>query len=157
MENQLNVLSESLDKKLEVLHEIQEYNIRQEKIFTAEKVDMSAFDEAVTEKERLINMLERLDEGFDTMYHKLAEQLKDNKERYADQIRALQDKIKAVLDLSVSIQAQEVRNKQLIEQYFAKERKGLQQNRKSSAVAYNYYRNASNTMNVQSQFLDSKQ
>jgi len=157
MENQLNVLSESLDKKLEVLHEIQEYNIRQEKVFTAEKVDMDSFDEAVAEKERLIVMLEKLDDGFETLYHKLAEQLRDNKAQYADQIRVLQDKIKSVMDLSVSIQAQEARNKQLVEQYFSNERKGLQQNRRSSAVAYNYYRNASNNMNGQSQFLDSKQ
>ena len=41
MENQLTILSESLDKKLEVLQKIREYNKRQEEIFSAEKVDMS--------------------------------------------------------------------------------------------------------------------
>ena len=33
MENQLTILSESLDKKLEVLQKIREYNKRQEEIF----------------------------------------------------------------------------------------------------------------------------
>ena len=47
MENQLTILSESLDKKLEVLQKIQDYNKRQEEIFSAEKVDMSFFDDAV--------------------------------------------------------------------------------------------------------------
>ena len=47
MENQLTILSESLDKKLEVLQKIREYNKRQEEIFSAEKVDMSLFDDAV--------------------------------------------------------------------------------------------------------------
>ena len=37
MESQLTILSESLDKKLEVLQKIQEYNKRQEEIFSAEK------------------------------------------------------------------------------------------------------------------------
>ena len=44
MENQLTILSESLDKKLEVLQKIREYNKRQEEIFSAEEVDMSLFD-----------------------------------------------------------------------------------------------------------------
>ena len=48
MENQLTILSESLDKKLEVLQKIREYNKRQEEIFSAEKVDMSLFDDAVS-------------------------------------------------------------------------------------------------------------
>ena len=49
MENQLTILSESLDKKLEVLQKIREYNKRQEEIFSAEEVDMSLFDDAVEE------------------------------------------------------------------------------------------------------------
>ena len=157
MENQLNILSESLDKKLEVLARIQEYNSEQEKVFTSSKVDMSTFDEAVEKKQQLIDELEKLDEGFETMYRNLAEQLEHDKAQYADQIREIQGKIKAVLDLSVSIQVQEDRNKQLIEQYFARERKGLQQSRKTSTAAYNYYKSAAQSEYRPSQFVDSKQ
>ena len=64
MENQLTILSESLDKKLEVLQKIREYNKRQEEIFSAEEVDMSLFDDAVEEKQRLIDEVVHLDEGF---------------------------------------------------------------------------------------------
>ena len=70
MENQLIILSESLDKKLEVLQKIQDYNKRQEEIFSAENVDMSLFDDAVEEKQRLIDEVVRLDEGFEIMYEK---------------------------------------------------------------------------------------
>lgn len=72
MENQLTILSESLDKKLEVLQKIREYNKRQEEIFSAEEVDMSLFDDAVEEKQRLIDEVVHLDEGFEIMYEKLA-------------------------------------------------------------------------------------
>lgn len=54
MENQLTILSESLDKKLEVLQKIREYNKRQEEIFSAEEVDMSLFDDAVEENSGLL-------------------------------------------------------------------------------------------------------
>ena len=87
MENQLTILSESLDKKLEVLQKIREYNKRQEEIFSAEKVDMSLFDDAVEEKQRLIDEVVRLDEGFEILYEKLAKELEGNRQRYAAQIR----------------------------------------------------------------------
>ena len=38
MESQLTILSESLDRKLEVLQKIQEYNKRQEEVFSADHV-----------------------------------------------------------------------------------------------------------------------
>ena len=119
MENQLIILSESLDKKLEVLQKIQDYNKRQEEIFSAENVDMSLFDDAVEEKQRLIDEVVRLDEGFEIMYEKLARELEGNRERYAAQIRELQQKVSRVTELSVTVQAQEARNKKLIENYFA--------------------------------------
>ena len=156
MENQLTILADSLEKKIQVLTEIQEYNKRQEQVFSAEEVDMDGFDAAVEEKGKLIEKLSLLDSGFETMYEKLSVQLKDNREKYAAEIRALQEKITTITEMSVTIQAQEKRNKHLIEQFFAKERKELQQNRKTSKVAYDYYRRVNNASFVQPQIYDSK-
>ncbi len=157
MENQLNILSESLDKKLQVLGEIQEYNRQQEQAFQSEQADMDQFDAAIEEKERLIEKLTRLDEGFEILYARLADELKDNRERYAAQIKALQDKVSRVMELSVSVQAQEARNKKLVEDYFKKAHKEIRQSRQSSKAAYDYYRSMSGVGYVQPQFMDSKQ
>ena len=156
MENQLQILSESLDRKLEVLKEIQEYNQRQESAFSAETVDMGGFDEAVAEKDRLIEKLTLLDAGFETMYAKLAKELEGNRDKYRVQIKELQEKISRVMEMSVLIQAQEARNKKLVEQYFSRERRNLQQSRKHSVAAYNYYKSLSGANAESSQFLDSK-
>ena len=156
MENQLIILSESLDKKLEVLQKIQDYNKRQEEIFSAEKVDMSLFDDAVEEKQRLIDEVVHLDEGFEIMYEKLARELEDNRERYAAQIRELQKKVSQVTELSVSVQAQEARNKKLIENYFAKERANIGQRRKNAKSAFDYYKSMSGSGYVQPQMYDNK-
>ena len=155
MESQLTILSESLDKKLEVLQKIQEYNKRQEEVFSAEKVDMSLFDDAVEEK-RLIDEVVRLDDGFEIMYEKLARELEGNRQRYAAQIRELQAKVAKVTELSVSVQAQEARNKKLIESYFAKERSNIGQRRKSARSAFDYYKSMSSTGYTQPQMYDSK-
>lgn len=156
MENQLTILSESLDKKLEVLQKIQDYNKRQEEIFSAEKVDMSLFDDAVEEKQRLIDEVVRLDEGFEVMYGKLAKELEGNRERYAVQIKELQRKVSRVTELSVSVQAQEARNKKLIESYFARERANIGQRRKNAKNAFDYYKSMSGAGYVQPQMYDNK-
>jgi len=75
MENQLVILLESLKKKEKVLEKIQEYNKRQEQVFSENPVDMSTFDAAVEEKGKLIEELTRLDLGFEILYERLAEQL----------------------------------------------------------------------------------
>lgn len=157
MENQLNILSESLDQKLQVLKEIQEYNDRQERAFKSEQADLDDFDAAMEEKERLIQKLTNLDEGFETLYDRVAGELADNREKYAPRIKELQDKVARVMDMSVSIQAQEARNKKLVEDYFAKARTDLRQNRQTSKAAYDYYKNMSGVGYVPSQFMDSKQ
>ena len=156
MESQRTILSDSLDKKLEVLQKIQEYNKRQEEVFSAEKVDMSLFDDAVEEKQRLIDEVVRLDDGFEIMYEKLARELEGNRQRYAAQIRELQAKVAKVTELSVSVQAQEARNKKLIESYFAKERSNIGQRRKSARSAFDYYKSMSSTGYTQPQMYDSK-
>ena len=143
MESQLSILRESLTAKRQILLEIQEYNRRQEAVFTAEEVDISLFDEAIEEKGRLIDKLTQLDDGFDSMYQKLARELENNRERYAEQIHEIQQQIKEITDLGVSIQVQEARNKSLVEKFFSRERKSMRTNLKNSAKAYRFYKSMS--------------
>lgn len=156
MGNSLNLLSESLDMKIQVLKEIEEYNKKQTEAFSNEEPDMDGFDEAIEEKGLLIEKLEKLDEGFEIMYAKVADLLSEDRERYADKIRELQEKISIITDLSVSVQAQEARNKSLIENYFLKAKRGIKKGRVGSKAAYDYYKNMSGTSVVEAQFLDSK-
>ena len=157
MESQLTISSESLDRKLEVLQTIQEYNQRQEEVFSAEKVDIRQFDAAVEEKQHLIDEVVRLDDGFEILYEKLAKELEGNRQRYAAQIKEMQAKVAKVTELSVSVQAQEARNKKLVENYFARERAGIGQRRKSAKSAFDYYKSMSGAGYVPPQMYDNKQ
>lgn len=156
MENELTILSESLDKKISVLEDIQAYNRKQEQAFLSETADMDGFDQALEEKEELIQRLEKLDDGFEILYEKIAAELKDNRAAYANRIRELQEKIRQITDMSVAIQAQEARNKKLIEEYFAKAKSGIKQGRQGSKAAYDYYRNMSGAAFNKPQYMDSK-
>lgn len=152
----LTILIESLQKKSKVLEDIQKYNERQAELFKSQEVSLDAFDEVVEEKGKLIDALAKLDEGFETLYARIAEEVASNKDLYADQIKQLQALIAKVTEQSVSIQAQEARNKDLVEQYFRSQKQQLKVKKQSSAVAINYYKNMSKTSVVSPQFLDSK-
>lgn len=155
-ENYLALLEESLKRKLQVMAEIQKYNQRQQEIFQSEHVDMDKFDEYVEEKGILIDKLNSLDSGFEKLYTKVAEQLQGNRERYSIQIKTLQGLVTEVTDVSVEIQAQEARNKKLIEDYFRKERESIRMGRKSSKAAIGYYKTMNKSNIVPPHFMDSK-
>ncbi len=156
METQLDILSETLDKKLLVLKRIQEYNKVQEQSFQNGQAKLQDFDEAVDQKGRLIEELNRLDEGFELLYERLSQELKDNRQRYAGQIKALQQKVAQVTELSVVIQSQEQRNKKLVEDFFAGQKAQIGKNRKTSKAAYGYYKSMSGANFAQPQFFDDK-
>lgn len=156
MENYLQVLEESLYKKLDVLGRIEMLCARQEQILSAETVSEEEFDKSIEEKGILIDELTKLDEGFETLYGHIKEQLAKGKEKYKPQIAALQGKIAEVTDKSVAIRTQEARNKRLAENYFLKTREDLKKGRKSSKAALNYYRSMNKSQMVSPQFMDKK-
>ena len=152
----LTILIESLQKKSKVLEDISAYNERQSQLFKSGDASLESFDGLVEEKGKLIDALVKLDEGFETLYERIADEVVTNKDLYADQIRQLQELIRKVTDQSVTIQAQEARNKELVENYFRKQKQQLKSKKQSSQAAINYYKNMSRTSVVPPQFLDSK-
>lgn len=155
-ENYLTLLEESLKRKLQVMGDIQEYNLRQQELFQSGSADLDKFDEYVAEKGELIERLTALDNGFERLYANVAAQLQGNRQQYADQINRLKKLVGEVTDTSVAIQAQEARNKKLIEDYFRKEKDGIRVGRKSSKAAIGYYKTMSKSAVVPPHFMDSK-
>ena len=156
-ESYLNVLEESLEKKLQVMAEIKECNLRQQEIFQEERVNLEKFDEFVDRKDELIDEITKLDSGFEILYQNVSRELQDNREKYAEKIKHLQELVTRVTEESVTIQAQEARNKKSVEDYFRKERLNIGQSRRTSKAAYDYYKNMSQSNVVQPQFMDNKQ
>lgn len=156
IDNYLGILEESLDRKAEVLDEIMEYNRAQELLLRQENVSMDELDASMEQKDALIQKLVGLDEGFESLYERIREQLQENKDVYQEQIKRLQELIAQVTEKSVSVQAQEARNKKLVEDYFMTEKSQLCQGKKASKVAYGYYKSMSNGNAVPPQFMDQK-
>lgn len=156
MDNYLSVLEDSLKKKLQILDELTDYTMQQQELLKVEELDYEAFDRLVDQKEPLIQRIMELDQGFETVYDRIKEQLLGNKEQYAAQIKALQSLIGELTDKSVKLQTMEQRNKSAVEQQFRKSREKIRQGRQNKQAALNYYKNMNNSNYVPPQFLDNK-
>lgn len=152
----LSILEDSLKKKLVILEQIEEVSNAQSALLKEETFDLKRFDAMVDEKDGFIKQLETLDDGFETLYDNVREELLRDRSKYEQQIRRMQELISQITDKSVSIQAKESRNKAAVEHYFAKEKQSIGQGRKTAKAVYGYYQNMSNTNVPASRFLDQK-
>ena len=154
-QNYLQVLSESLDKKTVILKELQRLTGIQKEIVEAEEFDDEAFNANVEMKAALITELQKMDNGFQILYNNTKDQLESGRERYASEIKVLQQKISVIMDLNASLQVAEANNKKLVEKRFAALRKEVHQVKKSKATAANYYKTMNN-ITSEPYFLDKK-
>ena len=105
MDTYLQMLKESLDKKIEILNQILQYEEQQQEMVKQENFDYEAFDKSVNEKVVLVDQIEALDDGFEKVYDRIRSELLLNKDKYADQIRVLQNQISEITEMNVSIEA----------------------------------------------------
>lgn len=143
IENYLNIMNESLQKKNALLDKIAENCKKQEALLKQEELSFPEFDALMTEKDGQAAELSKLDDGFEGLYEKVRKQLQDEKEQYRNQILSMQALIQEITEKSNHIQTMEERNKQSMEGHLRKERGKLQMSRQASAAAYNYYKSAS--------------
>lgn len=156
MSSYLNVLEESLKKKLIVLDRIGAASNAQGELLKEEKLNTEKFDLLVAEKDACIEELEKLDEGFEALYDRIKEELLKNRELYAEQIKRLQALIAEITDKNVAVQAQEARNRDAVAAYFKREKQALGQSRKSSKAAYGYYRSMDKAIREDASYMDMK-
>ena len=96
--NYLSLMSDSLNKKAEVLEAIAGINDNQNEILQAQPFELDDFDATVHQKAELIDQLERLDDGFASLFARVREQLDGRKEQYAGESKSMQQLIRKVTE-----------------------------------------------------------
>ena len=107
------------------------------------------------EKSACIDILNSLDDGFQSIYDRVRDDIQMYKQNYKDDIKRLQELIREVSSLSATIQAQESRNKLQIERKFRQLREETKTAKRSVSMANKYYQNMSRVSN-EPQFMDKK-
>lgn len=152
----IQMLIQSLEKKVQALEKIQTYNLEQNEILRADEVDMDRWQAVVEKKSEEIDNINFYDQGFENVYARVRDELQDHRDAYKEQIKQLQQLIKRITDLSVDVQAQEERNKQLAQQFFAHHKKQSRQFKENKKVLSAYKNQMRKTGYVDAQFLDKK-
>ena len=155
-ETYIQIMLQSLEKKSRVLDQIIQLNEQQKTVLESADSPVEDFDETVEKKSALIEQMEQLDSGFEKLYDRVREELRTNKDTYKDQIRKMQDYIRAVTDKSVQIQTQEARNKELMTSKSARVKKQARQVRTNFKATSSYYQSMSRTSVIDPQFMDDK-
>lgn len=155
-ETYVDVLITSLKKKISILEKLEKVVMEQERILKDPKVSLEELDEKDKDKSELLQELEKADEGFERIYNHVKEEFAVNKYQYETQIKEMQGMIKRITDLTVKLQAQEVRNKQWMELYFRNKKQEVRIFRKGTKSTERYTSHMANRPQGQSYFLDKK-
>ena len=155
--NYVDMLVNSLEKKYNTLLNMEKLEIKQEEFISNKKVTAEELSNLFDEKARYIEKLEELDLGFEKLYERTTIDIKDNKELYKEEILKMQDLIRKISDLTVSLQARQNRNKEKYKVFFENKKQEIKQFKKSSKTVSNYYKNMYNShQEGSSYFLDKK-
>ncbi len=156
METYMDMLQDSLRKKLEILDKIMTCQKEESDMLKGGSMDRDVFDRSMTEKVELAESIDSLDDGFEKVYDRIREEMIAHKEGYVNQIRALQNMISEISEKNVLIQAEENRIRLEVENYAKRESAALRQRRDNGKAARSYYNNMKKLNYVGSQFMDKK-
>ncbi len=150
------MLRESLQKKVSLLRDIVIKNEEQKAILEDEKSTPDEWQSNIDSKDELVQQIIALDDGFDSIFKKVEQELSDNREAYTDEIHRMQDLIRVITDLSERVRSQEKINADLARARFSSLRSRIKQSRQSQKAVNNYYNNMMKTNYYDPQFFDNK-
>lgn len=152
----VHILTDTLTKKNSLLDKLIQITMMQEEYITLTPPDMDNFETSLDEKEKIIEKINELDEGFENIYEHVKEEIISNKIKHKESILELQSLIKQVTEKSAKLQTLEIKNKKSIEIFFSNKKKEIKDFKKSSMTASSYYKNMMNQQSGESYFLDKK-
>lgn len=153
----IRMMIDVLAKKEVHLAKLLELTTEQETLLKAEEFNEAEFALIIEKKSGNLRKLDEFDNGFQSIYNRVAEELKNNKEEYKAEILEMQALITRVTDLGVKLSALEEKNKNALELIFREKRQDIRQFKVSKQTADKYYRNMIGMQTGASYFMDQKQ
>jgi len=152
----IQMLIDSQEKKIELLDKAIELDSEQETIITGKDPDVEALNANLTAKGAIIDELNKLDEGFESVYEKVRQELMDHMAEHRDEIAKLQELIRQVMDRTTRLEAEEARAKLKVESFLKKRRKSIKSNKSTMKAANAYSSNMRKVNRIDPFFLDNK-
>lgn len=154
--NYINIMRESLEKKRDILDRIIELNRQQKLLLQDPNLLPEDFEKNMDNKAGFVEQLNLLDDGFEELFERVKDNLSENKQQYADEIKKMQALIKEITEKTNTIQTQEARNKEEADRKFADVREQVKGVRNSQKVVQQYYQNMMRQKSYSAQVIDNK-
>lgn len=152
----VNMMVDSLDRKKRILEYILVKTREQENLLKDEEMDPDAFHAIIDEKGEQIDELNKIDEGFDTLFSYVEKEIKENRMTYRKQIEQMQQLIGDVSELGIQIQALEHQNSGHFKVYLANQRKLIRDFNVNSRTTTSYYQNMANVPKTEQSYFFNK-
>ena len=152
----LELLIQSLKKKLLLLNQIIVLNQHQKEMLMDENLDPDTLDVNVREKDELISQVTQLDDGFDEVYAHIADLMKKNHSDYEEELDRMRELIRQIMAKDASIRTDEQRNYELAQKKFARVKKQIREVKTSQKIVNRYYQNMMQQRQADIQYMDNK-
>ena len=154
--NYLELMKDSLVKKDKILSELIALTKEQGVLLSEAELDDEGFNRLIVKKSSLIGEINKLDEGFDLTYKRIADKVKENPAFYKEPIEELQNLIRTLVDKGVEIETAERRNQTKFDLQVSKSRDKIRNYNINSSAVTKYYSNMSGNTGESTYFLDQK-
>lgn len=152
----VNILMQSLKKKVAILEELDRTVFTMEAILKKSDAQVEEIENVETKREEALEELEKADLGFQRIYERVKEEFAEHRYLYEEEIKSMQKMIRKITDYTARIQAQEIRNKQLLDSYLQKKKKEVRSFKVQHNSANQYTRHLANRTGGQAYFLDDR-
>ena len=152
----LELLIQSLKKKLLLLNQIIVLNQQQKEMLMDENLDPDTLDVNVREKDELSSQVTQLDDGFDEVYAHIADLMKKNHSDYEEELDRMRELIRQIMAKDASIRTDEQRNYELAQKKFARVKKQIREVKTSQKMVNRYYQNMMQQRQADIQYMDNK-
>lgn len=152
----LEVLIQSLRKKIMILNRLSVLNQDQRAMLNDENLDPDQFEINVRDKEELINQIVAMDAGFDEVYSHIKELVERDHAVYETELNQMKDLIRQVIAKDVAIRIEEQQNYELAQKKFASVKKQVREVRASQKMVNSYYQNMMKQNRYEPQYMDNK-
>lgn len=140
----VHMMVDSLKRKKQILLTLLSLTREQELLLKDDELDADRFSAIIEEKGGQIDALNKIDEGFDTLFQYVKREIHANRMAYQSQIQAMQKLIGEVSELGIQVEALEHQNSGHFKVYLANQRKNIRDFHLNNKSASSYVQNMAN-------------
>ena len=152
----LTLLSDTVQKKERLLEELILDTIKQAACFQNGEFDEDTFNQLYDKKMEALKEIESLDDGFVSLFERVRDDIKTNRQEYETEIKDLQERIKRITEKGLKLQRSENDNKLKFDHMLQQKHSKIKEYNISKKSAAAYYNNMMKQFSGDSVFYTQK-